>query len=519
MVSPKSTVAVEWIFCSIALIFLTLRIWVRSKVSKIGVKAEDFFLVIAQCMFFIWVSLDTYTVSTGFMDGNASYYDDEIFSHVKGDDELKIRVLKVVYSSSIPYYLCMWFIKFGILGFYYRLVPKNTQHRKVLHFVTATLLVTLIVIIFINIFLCQPINKNWSLNSSDKCYSSTSIAPFIFSAMSNIITDVMVFAIPFPLIPTLKTIPKRQRIGLIVTFSLGAVTITVFIVRIIIIAISATIAISAILTGVECGTAMIVACLPAFRVLLKKRVNKALKKLGKRSVYFQEVEIERGNLSPVQNMDGIMDDFIDTGYTRNSNIMSDEKVNQISRLNNQRDSNFAIGINDPQYDEILHFDDSLYSAPVMEFPYKNPTLSQVSIKRHIDRPNLNSSAIPYDPRQRFQKEQGFKITNFQMTNTNYAHTQLIYNSKAEPVEFDDEIDDSDSNLDNEEVDFSLNQHINNEQNFENSSSRLNNSPLTNSGQRQFINQSQQNVNSNPNQYTGILVVRTSFDSQRSTETD
>lgn len=526
MVNAQVTVAIEWLFCSIAFLFLILRIWVRVAVSKIGIKAEDSFLIIAQCMFFIWVSLDTYSISVGFMDGNASYYDDQIFAHVQGDDDLKISVLKVTYASSIPFYLCIWFIKFGILGFYYRLVPRNTRHRTILHLVTTTLIITLIVIIFINLFLCQPVSSNWSLDTSNKCYSSTSTAPFIFSALANVVTDIMVFAIPFPLIPTLKSIPKRQRVGLIVTFSLGAVTITVFVVRIIVIAISAVIALSAILSAVECGTAMVVACLPAFRILLKKRVNK-LKDLSKRSAYFEDVELDRENLSPVLNNRPHNESApysIDTGYTKrsNNNILSNEKMAHFPEGFNKKGRPLELGPdNDQQYDEILNFDDNLYSAPVMEFPYKNPTLSQVSIRRP-KQSNMFSAAVPYDPRQRFQRDQ--KKDEFQIPSGSRTsvHTQFIYNARDEAVEFDDEIDDSDSNLDNEEVDFSLHSTPCDQRSeyddppdprmpFQHQLDHHPEEPL----------QQQQHLDPNQAQYTGILVLRTSFefDSRQSTETD
>lgn len=281
MVSATATLVVEWVFATISLIFLSARIGVRLFIIKLGILPEDILLMIAQMLYFLWCSLDAYVISVGFMDNGANYLSDNLTQHVKGGPVMEIKVLKIVYSSSIPYYLCIWFIKGAIIGFYYRLIPKKTKSRMFLHFTSVCTFVTLIVIICLNLFLCRPISRNWALPETDQhCYSSTARTPFAISSVANLVTDILIFIVPFSIIPSMGSMPRRQLIGLIATFSLGIITMIVFVARAVISAVSGIVTIGGLLSAIECCTAMIVACLPSLKILL--RINKPGGPLPKR---------------------------------------------------------------------------------------------------------------------------------------------------------------------------------------------------------------------------------------------
>lgn len=278
MTAPAVTLTMEWLFCSIALLSVAARLYVRYFVAKLRTQVEDWFVIIGAALFVIWVSCDTYSASQGFMDNNKSYLEGAFSDQIKGDDNNKIRVLKVIYASAIPYYINLWMVKFALLGFYYRLVPRGGYLRYFLWATIIVCVVMIIVIVFINLFLCHPISLNWALNAEigapDTCYSSTAVKPFVVSVVTNLITDIAIFIIPFPLLPQLQ-LAGKQKLALCVTFSLGAITIVVCIARAVAIAVSGNIAQVAILTAFECSTAMVVASMPAMRVLLKQTVRKA----------------------------------------------------------------------------------------------------------------------------------------------------------------------------------------------------------------------------------------------------
>lgn len=214
------------------------------------------------------------------MDSGRTYFED-ITKGIKGDDDNKVRVLKVVYASSVPYYLNLWLVKFALLGLYFRIVPRNTITRKFLWFTFVVAIMAGVVIVLLNLLLCQPVSLNWALHPTERCYSSTSETPFIVSVVVNLVVDICIFVIPFPVLKTLANLTRRQKIGLAATFSLGILTIIVLIVRAVIVATSGSVALTAIFTALECMTSMAVACLPSFRSFLKMR--KTRRPLSKRT--------------------------------------------------------------------------------------------------------------------------------------------------------------------------------------------------------------------------------------------
>ncbi|CAN6597158.1 hypothetical protein TRVA0_001S03862 [Trichomonascus vanleenenianus] len=274
MVSPNGVLAAEWTLASTSFVFLILRFYVKRYIVHVGIQREDILLAFAQMLFFCWVSLDAYTISKGFMSNGRSYFDNFVIGlryveHLS-DPEI-IKILKIVYSSATPYYLGLWIIKFAILGLYFRIVPKHTKSRRFLIFTTFYTLFTGICVLLVNVVLCIPVSLNWSLDHDTACYASTAVTPFVISVLFNLSTDVLIFIVPFPVVRSLKSLNQKQKIGLIVTFSLGAITIIVCLARAAVIGSTGSISSAAALTAAENFTALLVAALPALRPLLKTR--------------------------------------------------------------------------------------------------------------------------------------------------------------------------------------------------------------------------------------------------------
>lgn len=437
------------------------------------------------------------------MNNGISYLDDDITRYVVGGEEVKVKVLKIIYASSIPYYLCVWLVKFTIIGFFYRIIPKNTRHRMLLHSTTVILIVTLLLVLLLNIFLCNPIRKNWSLSKVDVCYSSTSVLPFVISSVCNFITDIMVFVLPFPLVPKLTTIPAKQRYGLIAVFSLGAITILVFLVRTVTIAVSTAIAIAAIFTAIECGTAIVVACLPSFRVFLKTKVKSKIKRIKGNDSGFgndDDDDIERGNYDP--RLTG-NDAKFDTSISLNTYPHQNDETHM--------DGNIEKRNNMDEDDDVMLLNNGSYTGPVMEFPGRHSSVKKMNEKEFsgTDLRNLHNKA-----------------------HTQYLSHQSIVSGSSDPMEddFDDEIDeieeDSESESESEEIDFSTNSNLTalQKQALSSYTPYANDRSISDiqlqsrppSSAMQHPNQ-QQATNGDDDRYTGILVVRTSFDSQRSSD--
>ncbi|TDZ26720.1 L-fucose-proton symporter [Colletotrichum orbiculare MAFF 240422] len=152
-------------------------------------------------------------------------YDDDIAS----DHWRSLRACEYVFS--ILYNPALMATKTSVLIFYLRL-SKNT--KKVLRFASWVTLgiVNLAgtVLTLLNIFQCRPVQAAWEPNRIDvQCIPL--LTEFICSAPINIVTDLAILALPIPVLTGMR-LPPRQKIILVLTFTLGIFVTIVDVVRI-----------------------------------------------------------------------------------------------------------------------------------------------------------------------------------------------------------------------------------------------------------------------------------------------
>lgn len=75
-----------------------------------------------------------------------------------------------------------------------------------------------IIAILITIFECLPVNKSWNRKVKGHCISTANF--FYANAAFNVLTDLMVMALPIPVIARLQ-LGRKQRIGLGLIFFVG----------------------------------------------------------------------------------------------------------------------------------------------------------------------------------------------------------------------------------------------------------------------------------------------------------
>jgi len=68
-------------------------------------------------------------------------------------------------------------------------------------------------------FMCVPVSNFWNTGISVQCMDK--LAFWFSNAALNIVTDIMIFSIPMPLLKQLQ-LPKKQKIGLMFVFGFGA---------------------------------------------------------------------------------------------------------------------------------------------------------------------------------------------------------------------------------------------------------------------------------------------------------
>lgn len=94
---------------------------------------------------------------------------------------------------------------------------KVATTQKVCKIVLAIIAVYGVWTIFGSIFMCVPVKAFW-MDGEGKCMDRLAI--WFSNAALNITTDIVIFAIPIPLIRSLQ-ISRKQKIALIIVFAVG----------------------------------------------------------------------------------------------------------------------------------------------------------------------------------------------------------------------------------------------------------------------------------------------------------
>ncbi|KAK6521783.1 hypothetical protein TWF506_001987 [Arthrobotrys conoides] len=182
---------------------------------------------------------------------------------------------QMAFCAQLLFVLCTTTTKLSILSFYLRLSASPT-FRFLVYSGMIFALATGISFMFVIIFQCSPINAYWDLTlPKAKCVNES--AANIANAVINSFCDLYVFSLPIKDMLGLR-LPLRQRISLVVLFSLGGVVCIAGWLRVW----QLTSVLKRtydntwygptmyILTAVECDVAILCGCLPALKPLMAK---------------------------------------------------------------------------------------------------------------------------------------------------------------------------------------------------------------------------------------------------------
>ncbi|OBT91592.1 hypothetical protein VE01_10362 [Pseudogymnoascus verrucosus] len=152
------------------------------------------------------------------------------------DAELKpewITTLKKCgYIYSIIYNPALMATKTSILIFYLRLSRTNKLFRIGTYATMGVVNVVGLILTFINVFQCHPLDKIFSdsfVDPTQKCIPLVTL--FLASSPANIFTDLAILVLPIPVLTGMH-LPMRQKTILVLTFGLGIFVTIVDVIRI-----------------------------------------------------------------------------------------------------------------------------------------------------------------------------------------------------------------------------------------------------------------------------------------------
>ncbi|RYP64867.1 hypothetical protein DL771_008582 [Monosporascus sp. 5C6A] len=193
-------------------------------VSRVGIVRrwswDDYFIVLAWILAFGL----SFSVQLGSRNG-LGRHDVDIPAEYWG------TLRRCEYTFSILYNPALMATKTSVLVFYLRL-SKNTERvlRLASWVVLGIVNVAGIVLTVMNIFQCRPVHAAFE-TYVDKPQCIPLLTEFICSAPVNIVTDLAILALPLPVLTGMR-LPRRQKIILVLTFTLGVFITVVDVVRI-----------------------------------------------------------------------------------------------------------------------------------------------------------------------------------------------------------------------------------------------------------------------------------------------
>ncbi|OAL29503.1 hypothetical protein AYO20_09143 [Fonsecaea nubica] len=209
------------------------------------------------------------------------------------NEEHFLQAWKYFLSCQVLYKAAALFAKLSMLFLYLRIFSSSRNFRIAAYIVMFICFGTAIGTIIPTIFACHPIQKAWTPTLPGTCIWTPGI--WYSSSSINIATDVMIIVLPIAQIRSLK-LPKAQKFGLALLFSLGLFIIGTCIVRIATLGPAATAKDSTyyqaqnnLWLGIEVNTSIICTCIPP----LKATITRFFPKIFRGSSYNRPSTIYR----------------------------------------------------------------------------------------------------------------------------------------------------------------------------------------------------------------------------------
>lgn len=146
-------------------------------------------------------------------------------------DNIPINLaLQFVYIAAPVYQLCNGFTKLSLLCIYLQLSPQRCFRLATWLSIVLVALYT-VVIAVIMLFHCSPVRKAFDLRIQTGACLDAGIL-YMATAVSNILTDVMLFLLPTPMVLRLE-MDRAQKMGAIAIFGIASATVATSIVRLV----------------------------------------------------------------------------------------------------------------------------------------------------------------------------------------------------------------------------------------------------------------------------------------------
>ncbi|KAI5460206.1 hypothetical protein BGZ63DRAFT_415562 [Mariannaea sp. PMI_226] len=202
---------------TLSLMALGQRFYTKLFLSK-GLQLDDGFMFLAWICAIVTQAMLTYSIAQGGMCAHAWEMPLTRFEQYS----------VITYITAPVYQLCNSFTKLSLLYIYLQLSPQKWFRIAVWTIIGLVAAYTTIIVLLM-LFHCSPVRKAFDFTIlTGSCMDAGAL--YIATAVSNIITDVILFVLPIPMVYNLR-MSNVQKAGAIIVFGIGSMTVATSIVR------------------------------------------------------------------------------------------------------------------------------------------------------------------------------------------------------------------------------------------------------------------------------------------------
>ncbi|KAK2669596.1 hypothetical protein RAB80_015122 [Fusarium oxysporum f. sp. vasinfectum] len=163
---------VIYVLISLSAIIIGARIYLRLAIQKQRLVTADWLRISAWCTAFVTGFFDILYAKEGVLHPGINY----TLSNWDAPLEQQIRVRKYNWVNPFPFYTTFYLCKASLLVIYLQLFPPFMVIRRLMVWIVVVYCVcAYIVTISLQLFLCYPIQRNWSVTKPEEACEITTI--------------------------------------------------------------------------------------------------------------------------------------------------------------------------------------------------------------------------------------------------------------------------------------------------------------------------------------------------------
>lgn len=273
---PVPVMVVGWVLLAIATGVIFARIYLRLKIQRRRLLVSDALMATAWVFAVAEVSSHVVMMNLGGLDKGVGTT--PVGFH-GGSYKLQ-AITKAYWFSLIPFFGAVYLCRAALLSMYLEIFPVFMRKRRIFLWMTICYnFLALLATFVVTYRLCYPMDRLWDLNLERACSGALGKQIFNITWALNFVGDMLVFFLPWLVVPGLKIRPKLK-IGLYATFLLGLITILFSIMRLVYTAKSQvrnSVPYSTVMlwATIEMNLGLIITCLPSLRPYLRIKEEKS----------------------------------------------------------------------------------------------------------------------------------------------------------------------------------------------------------------------------------------------------